>query len=154
MTTMTELTRTILALVLLTFCAASSSVLAGDPDDARLRHGYCDMVFYCQTTTRMDVFPDGTTQNLSNEAFRFAVKGSQLLVPEGKSVLGDGTANWDLTSGYCSQENPQELQFDSFEASLFGGSRLLKFNDSVIQFVDTTYRGTTRVWFATCDKFD
>jgi hypothetical protein len=134
--------------------AALGAAAADESDDARLRHGYCDIVYYCQTTTRMNVFPDGTTQNLSNEAFRFAVKGSQLLVPEGKSVLGDGTANWDLTSGYCSQENPQELQFDSFEASLFGGSRFLKFDDNVIRFVDTTYRGTTRVWFATCDKFN
>ena len=140
--------------ILFLMLTASSAVFADDPDDARLRHGYCDIVYYCQTTTRLNVFPDGTTQNLSNEAFRFAVKGSQLLVPEGKSVLGDGTANWNLTSGYCSQEKPQELQFDSFEASLFGGSRFLKFNDSVIRFVDTTYRGTTYVWFATCDKFD
>lgn len=135
--------------------ATSSAVFADDPEDVRLlRHGYCDLVFYCQTTTRLDVFPDGTTQDLSNEAFRFAVRDSQLVVPEGKSVLGDGTQNWNLISGYCSQEKPKELQFDSFEASLFGGSRYLKFNDSVIQFVDTTYRATTRVWFATCDKFD
>lgn len=132
----------------------SSAVFADDPEDVRLRHGYCDLVFYCQTTTRLDVFPDGTTQDLSNEAFRFAVRDSQLVVPEGKSVLGDGTQNWNLTSGYCSQEKPKELQFDSFEASLFGGRRYLKFNDSVIQFVDTTYRATTRVWFATCDRFD
>lgn len=132
----------------------SSAVLADDPEEARLRHSYCDIVYYCQTTARMNVFPDGSTEDLSNEVFRFAVKDSQLLVPEGKSVLGDGTANWDLTSGYCSQDNPQEVEFDSFEASLFGGSRFLKFNDGVIQFVDTTYRGTTRVWFATCDKFD
>ena len=154
MASMRELSRMTLIAVPLAFCALSSSVFADDPDDASSRHGYCDIVFYCQTTTRMNVFPDGTTQNLNNEAFRFAVKDSQLLVPEGESVLGDGTANWDLTGGYCSQESPKELQFDSFEASLLGGSRYLKFNGGFIQFVDTTYRATTRVWFATCNRFD
>lgn len=132
----------------------SSAVFADDPEDARPRHGYCDIVFYCQTTKILDVSPDGTVHSLPNEAFRFAIKEDKLLVPEGASVLGDGTANWDLTGGYCSEDTPKELSFDRFEASLFGGSRQLKFKANVIQFVDTTYDRAIRVWFATCDRFD
>ena len=134
--------------------ATSSAVFADDPDNSYIPGRHCDIVFYCQTTKILDVSPDGTVHNLPNEAFRFAIKDGQLLVPEGASVLGDGTANWDLTGGYCSEDTPKELSFDRFEASLFGGSRQLKFNDGSIQFVDTTYRATTRVWFATCDRFD
>lgn len=132
----------------------SSAVLADDPKDARLRHGYCDIVFFCQTTKMLDVSPDGTVSSLPNEAFRFAIKDSQLLVPKGASVLGDGTANWNLTSAYCSEETPSDLRLNFFKAELFNGSRSLTFNDGIIQFADVTHQSRTRVWFATCDRFD
>ena len=133
---------------------ASSAVFADDPENSYVPGRYCDIVFYCQTTKILDVSLYGEVKNFPNEAFRFAIKDGQLLVPEGRSVLGDGTANWDLTGGYCSEDAPKELQFDRFEASLFGGSRSLKFKANVIQFADTTYYRATRIWFATCDRFN
>ena len=142
--------RTISLLMLTT----SSAVFAHDPENSYVPGRYCDIVFYCQTTKILDLSPDGGVRNLPNEAFRFAIKDGQLLVPEGASVLGDGTANWGLTGGYCSEDTPKELEFDRFTASLFGGKRQLKFKANMIQFADTTYDATMRVWFATCDRFD
>lgn len=133
--------------ILFLMLTASGAVFADDPD------GYCDIVFYCQTTKILDVSPDGTVHSLPNEAFRFAIKEDKLLVPEGASVLGDGTQNWDAIA-FCREESPKELTLDYFEAELFNGKRSLSFSDGVIQFSDTTYKSRTRVLFATCDKFD
>ena len=141
---MKKLAKQILVATLTAHYVASGAAFADESEDVRLR-GYCDIVFFCQTTKMLDVSPDGTVNSLPNEAFRFAIKDGQLLVPEGASVLGDGTANWDLTGGYCSEDTPKELSFDRFEASLFGGSRQLKFKANVIQFADATYDATTRV---------
>ena len=140
--------------ILFLMLTASGAVFADDPDNSYIPGRHCDIVFFCQTTKILDLSPDGEVRNLPNEAFRFAIKDGQLLVPEGASVLGDGTANWDLTGGYCSEDTPKELSFDRFEASLFGGSRQLKFKANVIQFIDTTYDRAIRIWFATCDRFD
>ena len=138
---------------LMALYAASGAAAADESEDVRL-HGYCDIVFFCQTTKMLDVSPDGTVNSLPNEAFRFAIKDSQLLVPKGASVLGDGTANWNLTSAYCSEETPNDLRLNFFKAELFNGSRSLTFNDGIIQFADVTHQSRTKVWFATCDKFD
>ena len=132
----------------------SSAVFADDPEDVRLRHGYCDMVFYCQTTKIVSVYPDGSINTPPNVPFRFAVKDSQLLVPEGRSLFGDGTANWKLTSGYCLKEEPKKLLNDYFNASFLSGRRYLKFKEGELQAADIDSDRVTRVWFATCDKFD
>jgi hypothetical protein len=148
-----KLAKQLLVATLMALYAASGTAFADESEDVRLR-GYCDIVFFCQTTKMLDMSPDGTVNSLPNEAFRFAIKDSQLLVPKGASVLGDGTANWDLTSGYCSEETPKDLQLNFFEAELFNGTRSLKFNNGIIQFADVTHQSRTRVWFATCDRFD
>jgi hypothetical protein len=148
-----KLAKQLLVASLTALYAASGAGAADESEDVRLR-GYCDIVFFCQTTKMLDVSPDGTVNSLPNEAFRFAIKDSQLLVPKGASVLGDGTSNWNLTSGYCSEKTPNDLLLNSFAAELFNGTRSLKFKDGIVQFADVTYQSRTRVWFATCDRFD
>lgn len=59
-----------------------------------------------------------------NEAFRFAIRGDKLLVPEGASVLGDGTANWDAIA-FCREESPKELTLNYFQAELFNGKSVI-----------------------------
>lgn len=151
---MKKLAKQLLVATLTALYSASGAAAADESDSSHHRHGYCDIVFFCQTTKILEVSPDGTVNSLPNEAFRFAIKDSQLLVPEGASVLGDGTANWSLTAGYCPEGNPKKLMYDSFEASLFRGKRYLDFKEGLIQFADTSYNNATRVWFATCDRFD
>ena len=131
-----------------------SAVFADDSEDARPRHGYCDIVFYCQTTKIVSVYPDGSVKLPPNVAFRFALKDSELLVPEGRSLFGDGTANWKLTSGYCLKDNPRKVLNDYFSASFLGGRRYLKFKEGEVQATDVDSDRVTSVWFATCDKFD
>lgn len=140
--------------IALVICARSSAVFADDPDDASSRHGYCDIVFYCQTTKIVQVFPDGSLNAPPNVAFRFALKDSQLLVPEGRSLFGDGTANWKLTNGYCLKEKPKKLLNDYFNASFLEGRRYVKFSEGELQAADLDYDGVTTVWFAKCDRFD
>ena len=140
--------------IALVICARSSAVFADDPDDASSRHGYCDIVFYCQTTKIVQVFPDGSLNAPPNVAFRFALKDSQLLVPEGRSLFGDGTANWKLTNGDCLKEKPKKLLNDYFNASFLEGRRYVKFSEGELQAADLDYDGVTTVWFAKCDRFD
>ena len=140
--------------IALVICARSSAVFADDPDDASSRHGYCDIVFYCQTTKIVRVFPDGSLNIPPNVALRFELKDSQLLVPEDRSLFGEGTANWKLTSGYCLKEEPKKLLNDYFNASFLSGRRYLKFKEGALQAADIDSDRVTRVWFATCDKFD
>lgn len=139
---------------LMALYAASGAAAADESDDARPRHGYCDIVYYCQTTKIVSVYPDGSINIPPNVPFRFAVKDSKLLVPEGRSLFGDGTANWKLTSGYCSEEQPKKLINDYFSASFLSGRRYLKFKEGELQASDIDSNSVTRVWFATCDKFD
>jgi hypothetical protein len=140
--------------IALVIYARSSAVFADDPDDASSRHGYCDIVFYCQTTKIVQVFPDGSLNAPPNVAVRFALKDSQLLVPEGRSLFGDGTANWKLTNGYCLKEKPKKLLNDYFNASFLEGRRYVKFSEGELQAADLDSDGVTTVWFAKCDRFD
>ena len=115
---------------------------------------YCDVVYYCETTKLIDVKPDGEIVNYKNEPFRFALKGGELVVPKGGSLLGDGTANWDLLGTGCFQNSPGKPFGNKFSARLFGGAKYLEFRDGSVQASDLSLESRSRIWFAECDTFE
>ena len=113
---------------------------------------YCDVVYYCETTKLIDVMPAGEVVDYKNEPFRFALKGDKLVVQKGGSLLGDGTANWDIIGG-CAEDNGRPF-LNSSSARMFGGSRWLRFSDGAVRGADLTFNVRSRVWFAKCDTFE
>lgn len=114
---------------------------------------YCDVVYYCETTKLIDVNFDGEVTTYKNEPFRFALKGGELQVPAGDSLLGDGTANWELYIGGCFKGEGKPY-LNSFSARLFGGAKWLKFEDGLIQASDLSVHTRSRIWYAKCDAFE
>lgn len=131
----------------------SSAVFADRTMDASSM-GYCEIVFYCQTTKILNLSPDGTVNSLPNGGFRFALKGDKFLVPESALLLGGGSTNWKPLRPFCEKENPKDLNFlNVFEAESWIGDRL-QFKDGVLKFSNMSSQDGIRVWLATCDRFD
>lgn len=115
---------------------------------------YCDVVYYCETTKLIDVMPDGEVVNYKNQPFRFALKGDKLVVPKGDTLLGDGTANWEMPLGGCYEQDPGKPYNNRFSARLFGGAKWLEFRDGSVQAADLSRESRSRIWFAKCDTFE
>ena len=113
--------------------------------------GDCDVAYYCLTTALIDVKPDGEVVEHENIAFRFALKGDELLVPEGWSAVGEGTRSWDIRPPGCdSNGNPF---FNDFSATTDNGFRSLWFTEGSVRAVYTNNPRKTRVLVAKCAAF-
>ena len=142
-----RMTKPLLAILLLL------PLIALGEDEEPCSTCHCDVVYYCETTKLIDVMADGEVVDYKNEPFRFALKGDKLVVPKGGSLLGDGTANWDIIGG-CAEDANGRPFLNSFRARMFGGSRWLNFSDGAVRGADLTFNVRSRVWFAKCDTFE
>jgi hypothetical protein len=121
----------------------------------------CDLVFHCVTTKALRITSEETTK-LYNEPFIFALKDGELKVPKKYTVLGDGTANYDLTSGGCHEDSGKLIDnwlgtgSQMFEAKMFE-NKWVSYRDGRMLGVDISTHpsiGKTFVWYAECENFD
>ena len=142
------MTKPLLAILLLL------PLIALGEDEEPCFNCYCDVVYYCETTKLIDVMPDGEVVDYKNEPFRFALKGDKLVVPKGDTLLGDGTANWDIWLGGCYEQDAGKPYNNRFSARLFGGAKWLEFRDGSVQASDLSLESRSRIWFAECATFE
>ena len=142
----------------------STAIASSEADDvnAQLRDklfNHCDMVFHCASTKILDIYPDKTIVH-DNETFMFSLKGGQLLVPKRRSLLGDGTVDYTLTSGGCDKVTGKltdgPLGGVRFEAEMWKG-RWVEFSANNMVGIDASgdsVRYQTRIWYAQCESFE
>ena len=146
------------------FAVCSNSVAS---EEARVAHeqmrdklyNHCDMVFYC-ATTRIQGSDFDESQLYKNQKFMFSLKGGALIVPKKYSLLGDGTLDYKIYQGGCSEETGKLLDepFGKpwFKAKMFDG-KWVEFSDGKMFGIDASMDSTryeTTIWYAQCESFD
>lgn len=129
-------------------------------DDLRDKYyNHCDLVFHCVTTKGLWITSEETTE-FNDERFTFALKGGELLVPKKRTVLGDGTANYDLTNGGCNKTDGKLMDnilgSPWFKAEMFD-DKWVEYRDGRMYGVDAqgdSVTSRTVIWYAECENFD
>jgi len=118
----------------------------------------CDLTFYCATTKVLVIFDTGTDQ-LENERFMFSLKNGELRVSEKGNLLGDGTANYKITRGECSEDGKLKIHGSGdkyFKAEMWG-ARYVEYSDGALFGIDSSgdsTRAGVKVFYATCETFE